>query len=233
LWLASSLDKESQTYTADATVPKRVALTDGSVIDLNSNSRLQVHFSAGERKLDLSAGEAHFQVAHNAARPFVVTAHSVSVRAVGTVFDIRLVGDNVDVLVTEGKVEVDRRGATTSFSKSVAIVLQLTAGERTLVTPTLDCAPRVENILPAAVHARLSWQDRMTNFVDVPLSEMVARINCCNTTQLVIADPSLADRRIGGVFALDQVDAFVQLLEQDGDIVAERHGTEIVLRRVR
>jgi transmembrane sensor len=73
----------------------------------------------------------------------------------------------------------------------------------------------------------------MTSFADVPLREMVARVNRCNTTQLVIADQSLAERRIGGAIALDQVDAFVHLLEQDGDITAERRGSEIILRRAR
>jgi transmembrane sensor len=74
----------------------------------------------------------------------------------------------------------------------------------------------------------------MTSFTDVPLSEMVARVNRCNSTQLVLQDPELGTRKIGGVIALNQVDAFVRLLEQDGDIIAERRPDgEIILRRAR
>jgi transmembrane sensor len=233
LWLATSRTNESKTYSANSTAPLRVALTDGSVIDLNANSRLRVKFSSGQRQLELAAGEAHFQVAHNAARPFIVTANGVLVRAVGTAFDVRLVGDNVEVLVTEGKVDVDRKAATGMFSRTVNIIPHLSAGERTLVTPNVESVPRVESVPPVKVHALLSWQDRMTSFADVPLREMVARVNRCNASQLVIADPTLAERRIGGAIALDQVDAFVHLLEKDGDIAAERRGTEIILRRAR
>ena len=110
----------------------------------------------------------------------------------------------------------------------------LKAGERTLISPDLDRAPRVEVVAPAAVHALLAWQDRMTSFTDVPLREMVARINRCNSVQLVLRDPELGDRKIGGVIALNQVESFVHFLEQDGDIVAERHDDgEIILRRAR
>jgi transmembrane sensor len=232
-WLFPSLAEESQTYAATAAVPRRIALLDGSVVDLNTNTRLQVQYSTGERRLNLTAGEAHFRVAHNAARPFIVTAHGISVRAVGTAFDVRLLGDNVDVLVTEGKVEIDRKAASALFSRNVTIIPQLAAGERILVMPSLVSVPRVENVPAAAVHALLCWQDQMTNFVDVPLREMVARINRCNLTQLVIEDPRLVERKIGGVIALDKVDIFVHMLEQDGDIVAERRGTEILLRSVR
>jgi transmembrane sensor len=233
IWFARSLSNDYRSYSADAFAPQRVALTDGSVVDLNTNTRLQVHFSSGERQIDLAAGEAHFQVAHNAARPFIVTANGVSVRAVGTAFDVRLVGQNVEVLVTEGRVEVDRQTTAVIFPHVVNLIPHLSAGERTMVTPNAQPAPQVENVLPGKVHALLSWQDRMTSFADVPLREMVARVNRCNTTQLVIADQSLAERRIGGAIALDQVDAFVHLLEQDGDITAERRGSEIILRRAR
>lgn len=233
-WLFPSPAPAAQSYTADAAAPQRVALVDGSVVDLNANSQLRVQFSASERQVTLAAGEAHFQVAHNAARPFIVTANGVSVRAVGTAFNVRLVGDEVDVLVTEGKVEVDRQATSALLSRPVPIVPLLLAGERTQITTSVDSAPHIEEVTPATVHEILAWQDRMTSFVDVPLREMVARINRCNAIQLVIADPHLAERKIGGVIALDQVESFVKLLEQEGDIVGERHDNgEIVLRHRR
>jgi transmembrane sensor len=228
-WIRPGQALAPQTYATNASEPQRVALSDGSVVDLNSNSRLQVQFSKGVRRVTLSAGEAHFQVADNAARPFIVSANGVSVRAVGTAFDVRLMGDKVDVVVTEGKVQIDRAGAPSSHA--VPLVPLLTAGQQTQVSPSSNLAPRVEMVTPAAAHALLSWQDRMTSFVDVPLREMVARINRCNSRQLVLMDPGLGDRKIGGVIDLRNLDAFVQLLEQDGDVIVERRPNEAILLR--
>jgi len=231
-WFVVATAQVGQTYVANSAEPRRVALSDGSVVDLNSNSRLREQFSERERRVTLGAGEAHFQVAHNAARPFIVTASGISVRAVGTAFNVRVEGDRVDVLVTDGKVEIDREFA--SSSPAAPLLPLLVAGERTQIFRSPGLAPRVEGVSPAAVHALLFWQDRITNFTDVPLREMVARINRCNSTQLVLEDPELGARKIGGVIRLDRVDSFVQLLEQDGDIVAKRGaGGKIVLLRAR
>ena len=225
----------AETYEAIGTEPRRVSLADGSVVDLNSNSRVAVEFSEVERRITLETGEAHFQVAHNSARPFIVTANGISVRAVGTAFNVHLAGDKVDVLVAEGKVEVDRQESSAFFApKKILVIPLLIAGERTQVNSHDRSAPRVEEVAPAEIHSLLSWQNRMTSFVDVPLREMVARINRCNSLQLVIGDPQLGDRKVGGVIDLKQVNAFIHLLEQDGDVVAERSPAgEIVLRRAR
>ncbi len=224
-----------ESYVASENDPRRVSLPDGSVVDLNANSKIEIRFSESERRITLETGEAHFQVAHNSARPFIVRANGVSVRAVGTAFNICLTEENVDVLVAEGKVEVDRVVASMfSSNRQVTVVPLLVAGERTQIMPTSGSAPRVEKVAPAILHSLLSWQNRMTSFADVPLSEMVARINRCNVRQLVIGDPELGNRKVGGVINLNQVNAFLHLLEQYGDIVSEQgSGGEIILRRAR
>jgi transmembrane sensor len=219
-WIRPGQASAPQTFAADASEPQRIALSDGSVVDLNLSSRLQVQFSEGVRRVALSAGEAHFQVAHNAARPFIVTANGISIRAVGTAFDVRLIGDKVDVFVAEGKVQINWAGAP--LSNSNPLVPLLTAGQLTQVSAGLNIVPRVELLTPAAARALLSWQDRMTSFINVPLREMIARINRCNSRQLVLMDPGLGDRKIGGVIDLSKVDTFVQLLIKDGEIIAER-----------
>jgi transmembrane sensor len=191
-----------------------------------------VEFSRWERRVILSAGESFFQVAHDPGRPFTVIANGVTVRAVGTAFNVKLVGDRVDVLVTEGRVEIDKVGGTNQpMSPHVAV---LTVGERTQVAPTVGSAAPVEQVAPEAVRELLSWQARMTRFVDVPLREMIARLNRCNEIKLVLEDPALGDRKIGGMIDLSQVGAFVRLLERNGEIVAKRRSDhEIVLCRGR
>jgi transmembrane sensor len=231
-WTAELRAPAGERYATEAAAQRRVALQDGTVVDINAASDVHVQFTERERRVALTAGEAHFEVAPDAARPFVVTAAGVSVRAVGTAFNVRLAAGAIDVLVVEGKVEV-ARGPTKSRAAAAAPSL-LTAGERARVSR--DAAPRVEveKVAPELVRAMLAWQDPLTTFRDVPLREIVARLNLRNPTQLVVDDAELSERKIGGVIALDQVEAFVRLLEQGGDVVSERRGGgEIVLRRAR
>jgi transmembrane sensor len=235
-WLARAPEAATQSYSVAKAEPRRISLEDGSVVDLNAESRLEVRFTKTERHVVLLAGEAHFQVAHNRERPFIVVASGVAVRAVGTAFDVRLGGGTVDVLVDEGKVEVARQAGSSKLSgKPTPVIPLLVAGQRAQIASVKEALPpKVEQMAEGQMHALLAWQNRMTSFTDVPLSEMVARMNRCNSVQLVIRDPQLGDRKVGGVIDLRQVSAFVQLLEQDREIVSERAPTgEIVLRRAR
>ena len=85
----------------------RIVTEDGSVVDLNTNSEIQVRLSGTKREVRLLRGEGRFQVAHDSARPFTVSAAGAAVRAVGTAFSVRLrESSQVDVLVSEGKVAI-------------------------------------------------------------------------------------------------------------------------------
>jgi transmembrane sensor len=209
---------------------ERARLDDGSTLELNAASAVRVHFSTVERRVSLEAGEAHFAVAHDAARPFVVNAGGVSVRAVGTAFNVRYAADGIEITVVEGKVRVGQGGLDSSAAAEAPLVA---AGER-LVIPKQAPSPAVEKISPETLRQALAWQSRLVEFAEAPLTEVVARFNARNRLQLLIADAELGERRIGGTFALDEAEAFVRLLERDGEIVAERRGnTEILLRRGR
>ncbi len=233
-WTGSSEGVPDEVYATDMTASRRVALSDGSLVDLNMGSQMGVEFSRGERRVVLSEGEAHFQVAHDAERPFIVMIGDVSVRAVGTAFNVRLAAESIDVLVVEGKVEVSQKSEAYGRGGSEEPAL-LAAGEQTrLVRGDPTGHPKVEKVAPESIRTQLAWQERMIPFIDLPLRELVAQFNRRNATQLVLGDPELGELKIGGVMALDQIDAFVRLLEQGGDIVAERsEWDEIVLRRVR
>lgn len=220
--------RNADRFATPTSAQQRVALRDGSVVDLNEASEVRVQFSAAQRSVTLETGEAHFEVAHDPARPFVVTAGAVTVRAIGTAFNVRRAGDSVDVVVTEGKVEVVRDSA------APLAPARISAGERLRVETNEDTAAPIERVEPTTMRALLAWQDRITNFSDVPLRELVARFNRRNTTKLVLEGAELGERKLGGVFALDQVEVFVRLLEQEGEIISERRGAaEIVLRPAR
>lgn len=209
---------------------QRVLLPDSSIAQLNASTQLHIQFSRQERRVALTGGEAHFNVAKDAARPFVVEAHGVRVRAVGTAFNVRLVAGAVDVLVTEGVVRIERDGAPEQ--------LVLAANERTTVPTDLPPArgagsPAVEKLPPEAIRAELAWQEPRLVFVEAPLREVVGKFNARNRVQLQLADPELGSRVVGGTFRHDDVETFVRMLENGGDVTAERaDASRIVLHRV-
>ncbi len=221
-----------QHVATEAGAQRRLELADGSVVNVNGGSELRVQFARGERHVTLLSGEAHFEVAHDAGRPFIVNASGVSVRAVGTAFNVRVASASVEVLVVEGKVELARDSLVSTAGAAARPLLQ--AGEKASVARHEQAAPHVEKADVRLIREALAWHLQVVSFSDVPLHRVAAQFNLRNVFQLSIADPELAERKIGGTFALDQVEAFVRLLQQDGDVVAERRGEhEIVLRRAR
>ena len=110
---------------------------------------------------------------------------------------------------------------------------QLVAGERVAIPRAAAVAPaKIERVSAEMLRASSQWHSAVITFYDLPLRTVVGQFNRRNALQLVLADAELGARKIGGTFAADQVEAFVRLLEQDGDVVAERRGAgEIVLRR--
>jgi transmembrane sensor len=230
-WNLISAGSRTEIYQTDTPQPRRLALADGSVVDLNGHSRLEVTLEGRERRLTLAKGEAHFQVAHDATRPFIVTANQVAVRAVGTAFGVKLADDKVSVLVVEGRVQL-ADSSQPAADHPVSAVPLMAAGDQAEVVTADKFAPRITQPDPVAMRAFLAWQVRLTNFEDVPLREIVNRINRGTGARLVIADEALAQRRIGGVIALDQVEAFLEFLQRENEVVVERNGEEITLRRM-
>lgn len=233
-WSVPAPAAATQHYATAATRQQQVALVDGSVVNLNVSTNVQVDLTPSARHVKLTAGEAHFAVAHNTARPFIVTAGGVSVRAVGTAFSVRLGDQGVEVLVTEGKVEVTRDNGDSAPAPALpAAHPLLVAGERTLIfRDAAPAAAQVERVPADALQAAVRWHSQIMTFTDLPLRDAAVLFNRRNSQQLVLADAALGERKIGGTFAADQVEAFVRLLAQDGDVVVERRAAnEIVLRR--
>ncbi|WP_129778125.1 FecR family protein [Peristeroidobacter soli] len=191
----------------------RVPIADGSNVTLNTDSRIRIVLSDTERHVDIERGEAFFEVAKDATRPFVVSAGNKRVIAVGTKFSVRREGDDVHVVVTEGRVRVeDNRAAS-------APPTQLAAGNVATASPAGVLVQ--QKPLPEA-EEYLSWRSGYLVFRDRALAEAVTEFNRYNTRQLVIGDPSLATLRIGGNFRATNVDGFARLLEQGYPVRIER-----------
>jgi transmembrane sensor len=212
-----------QTYATDFGGLERIMLSDGSVVNLNTNSEIRVQISETRRDIVLERGEALFTVAHDTTRPFDVQASNTTVRAVGTVFSVRLSsGRDVEVIVKEGRVQIDppemqdvSRAAELSTAPPPPL---LSAGETVRIKErTIE---RVVKVADADVSRKLSWTEGRLIFERQTLAEVVAEFNRYNRRQMVIADPSIAGRRVGGGFEATDIDSFIAALEHSFGIRA-------------
>lgn len=226
-----------QVYATSAGGFQRVVLEDGSTVELNANTAVQVRYTAQARRLELIRGEAQFTVTKNPHRPFWVRAGAVSVRAVGTAFDVRLANSAVEVLVTEGRVRLDQANAITAegdlLPGAVAESSYLDAGHRAVIALGNRFAPVAEKLEPSDIRSLLAWQAPKLVFLGMPLAQVATEFNRSNRVQLVIDDPELATLPIEGSFRAENVEAFVRLLAADNGIIVERPDVNhIVLRKV-
>lgn len=200
-----------------------VQLPDGSTATLGSETGLRMAFSRARRDLDLASGEAFFDVAHDAARPFVVRVEGYDVTAVGTRFDVRRGHDRkLRVVVTRGLVRLQPANAP---GKAATM---LPAGSIAMVD---GGDVLVQRVAPGEARERLSWRDGYAVFHGTPLAEAVEEFNRYNTRKIVIADPSLDALRVGGNFRLDNSAAFVRLMQEVFPVQADPRGDRIVLSR--
>jgi transmembrane sensor len=195
-------------------VNERMALPDGSRIELKDNSVVVVQYSDTERRVKLTGGEAHFTVWKDKARPFIVEVSGVEVRAVGTAFNVRLETAAVEVLVTEGRVKVEQKQPDAQLVES-----PVSAGERAVVPLVAGgAALEITPVSADEIHRELGWQSPRLQFHETPLIDAVAEFNRLNRHQLVLGDPSLGALRIGGTFRPDNVEGFIRLLQTTLDL---------------
>lgn len=206
-------------------------LPDGSVVELNRGASISYNFTPSTRRVVLQQGEAHFTVTHNAARPFIVSAQGVDVRAVGTAFNVRLGREIVEVLVTEGKVRVDQSGVPGTGDR--VVVPALMVGERTVVPLAVATAvPKVARVSSEEVNELLAWQPKLLDYTSSPLRAIVAEFNRCNAPiHLVVPDADLAELEISASLRSDNVEGFIRMLGTGFGVQAERNGDTITLRR--
>jgi len=188
---------------------KRVALPDGSLVELNTDTQLQVALYADRREVELLAGEALFTVSPDAARPFTVNAGAAQVRVTGTRFNVRREGDAVALAVDEGSV------AFSAGSWWNRTTRHLTAGFAARYAPgaPLD-APHQENV--AAITA---WQRGRLVFRDTPLAQVVAELNRYLRIPLRIDDRKLAQLRVAGTLPIDEPESVLDVLPHIAPVI--------------
>jgi transmembrane sensor len=226
----SNLDDSHATYATAEGHHRTLNLPDGSTLVLNASSKVAIDFQSVGRHVQLQTGEAHFYVAKDATRPFYVSAGTVTVRAVGTAFNVRRQGEAVEVLVTEGKVQVTRDAPS---GGPAGDPIFLVAGERAFIEGA--SAGKIADRQPDASvpPIRASSKAPRLMFDNTPLSEVVERFNRYSRVQMEIADADLARRSVGGNFDADNAESFINLLSVAGDVRVERVSeTRVLLHKV-
>lgn len=217
------------------------ALQDGSVLFLNTNSKVRVAWRSSERHIDLVRGEARFKVAKDPTRPFVVATSTAAVRAIGTLFNVRAEALSTQVAVLEGVVEVTQTQYRSSDAQNPVAPPMTPAAPQSLSRISLGAGERaavtslgIEPDTGPSIEAVSAWTDRHLVFRDQPLSTVVAEFNRYRAQPLVLDDPQLAALKIGGVFDLNDPDSLIAYLDAYETVQIDRRsdGSQHLSRRL-
>lgn len=212
------------TYRTSIGGSASVPVADGSRITLNTDSEVRVALTRAERDVWLDRGEAFFEVAKDASRPFVVNAAGHRVVAVGTAFSVRSNSDrSARITVLEGSVRIEAGSAAGARAPASELA---SAGNVALVhTDGID----IQRKSVAEIEETLSWRSGYLVFRDVPLPDAVAEFNRYNVRRIEVADPRLGQIKLSGRFQATQYEAFVRLLEEGFSLRADHYDDRVVL----
>jgi transmembrane sensor len=201
-WQAMAGAVSTQAYASAIATQQSVTLDDGTHVTLGGATRLSTHYSHGRREVELSEGEAYFEVVHDASRPFQVHAGNVTIEDIGTAFNIRRTGDYVTVAMAEGRARVsDAVGGNRNSLEAVA-------GQ----SVTYDPARAAMNVIASDPANAAAWRDARLEFDNEPLSVVVANINRYRAQPLRIADADLTSLTFTGTVKADAIDDWLHAL---------------------
>jgi transmembrane sensor len=236
-WAASHYVKGETDYTTLVGEQRPIQLGDGSSMDLNVDSHVQVSYTSEKRDVLLLGGEVFFNVEHDLARPFRVMTERAVVQAQSTQFNIyhraarttiSVIAGEVSVLLAKGRgtsANPDRQAHAPSSGESDGLTLE--AGQQVSIDPD-GGYKKVEH---ADIPNTLLWQKRRLRFDKRPLAEVAEELNRYNTTQIVLADENLGARPISGSFSVDHPETLIHYLQTTDDrLVVEKAGDAIVIR---
>ena len=200
VWLTRLLGRES--YSTRIGETKEVVLSDGSLVTLNTNSKIQVHYSETRRQIQLLQGEALFDVAKNRKRPFIVVAGDTQVRAVGTSFTVRLLPEQpVQILVREGMVEIKRPEVPQ------APPVRLAANTMAVAPPEAPIS--AEPVPHIQITRNLAWREGRIAFDNETLVNAAREFGRYSDIQIRVA-PELENQTITGLFVFNDPVGFAR-----------------------
>lgn len=193
---------------------RSITLADGSVVELNSQSRLRTHFSDDLRAVELLEGEAIFRVSRDPQRPFRVRTGATDIVAVGTAFNVKASDARTVVTVLEGRVRVNQRDAAPRPSTRAlkdAGQFELAVGDQLIVAK----AQPVVRVSLQDTGKVTSWTERRLIFEDTPLSSAAAEFARYGSRAIRIEEAKVGERKITGVFDATDPASLVEFLSAD------------------
>lgn len=240
-------DMSAGAYFSTGTAERAtVNLQDGSIVELNSKSRIYVSYDNEHRSVELLEGQALFEVAHDPSRPFVVSAGEREIVALGTAFDVYLDPGAMRVTLIEGKVAVKPQvvapnptlplitleNAPASNAPASEDTFYLSPGQQLVASRARGERASSTSVREIDVTKVTSWRAGGIFLDDVALSEAVAEMNKHSAIQIAVEDPALESLRVNGMFRAGNQLGFAHALEEYFEISAERPSeTLIVLKR--
>lgn len=217
--LISSKPKEI-TYKTPIGGRQTIMLTDGSRIDLNTDSVLRI--GADARQVSLDSGEAYFQIKHNAAHPFIVTVDKHRVVDLGTKFLVRSKPDHLDVTLVEGRARIE----SGEGNRSSSIILE--PGDEVVATASKMFKVRKTS---QDLSNELGWRRGVIVFQHTTLADAAAEFNRYNPNKIVIGSNAVAALKIDGTFPSDDPDSFVEIAQDILHLRVERRGGTVVITK--
>jgi transmembrane sensor len=180
---------------------RRVSLPEGSAVTLNTDTAIRPHLDPDLRRVDLMKGEALFDVAKDPARPFVVVAQDIRVRALGTSFTVRIRDDrSVEVAVREGVVEVSRADG----SAGVRLAAQTAA-----VAPVAGVIAKTSASADALERA-IAWREGRLDLSGLTLAQAAEEFARYSDRRILIDDPQVGAMRVAGAYSLSDPEGFAR-----------------------
>lgn len=211
---------QSGAYATAIGEQKMINLADGSTVQLNTDSRVEVALTKTHRVIQLTKGEAHFVVAKHKHRPFLVQAAGGVVTAVGTAFTVRVRANKaLEVTVEEGRVTLGAAAEEAIASPMRTELAELTAGQNAIFTEKID---QLAQMAASEINRKLSWRQGLLAYSGEPLSEVIDDISRYTELHIEISDPALRSLPVGGYFSVGEVDALFDSLEVTFGLKIER-----------
>lgn len=207
----------TQDYATRVGEVRTIALSDGSRVTLSGASHVQVKLGGDRREVALQAGEAFFDVHHDATRPFTVNAGAGQATVLGTRFDVALDGTHIALSVEQGLV---RFGARDAERDAVLVPANHTTA--------LD-AGRLEPVRALLGAPVAAWRDGWLETDDMPLGRLITELQRWSDRPIRIEDAALADKRVAGRFRLDRSGQQLDTLASLHGFHLQRSATEYVI----
>lgn len=208
----------AQHYASAVGQDRDIRLPDGTDIALGADSSLTARYGRRRRRIDLAAGEAYFTVVHDHSRPFVVDAGSLRIEDLGTAFNVRRTGQRVSVAVTQGRVRISSAPAPDGQ-------LELGAGQRAEYDPHSGLV----HVSQLAAQRAAAWRHHQLEFVDEPLSMVIANVNRYSRHPVQLADPQLGQLMFTGTVNTTNIDGWIGALPHVFPLQVSRFADHVVL----